>query len=213
MVLVVILLVSLSVSLMAFVHLCKALFKFIAGDVALVMVARPLEEPLKDFVLLVAAIVLTLLSLLVVSESGVADEVALGVVIVYLEFSLEFLVGDINSADLNHVLVSTGHDNSGDILQHSLVMLLPSLMEGDQHEVVQCDSIIFSVLLFLLKFSCVCLHLLIEVRGQFSSVIVLICLQSAILMVLSNMSCTTISSFIPIVLLVISIYIVMVFVI
>lgn len=56
------------------------------------MVVRSLQDPLEDLVLFVAAVVFMLLSLLVESKSGVVDEVALGVVIVYLEFGLEFLV-------------------------------------------------------------------------------------------------------------------------
>lgn len=130
------------------------------------MVVRSLQDPLEDLVLFVAAVVFMLLSLLVESKSGVVDEVALGVVIVYLEFGLEFLVGDIYSADLNMVLVSTGCENSGDILHHDLEMLVSKLMEGHQNEVVcHMRSILIFVFRVFLVFSCGCLHLLMEVRS------------------------------------------------
>jgi len=74
------------------IHIFQTLFQFGAGDGVLEMVVRSLQDPLEDLVLFVAAVVFMLLSLLVESKSGVVDEVALGVVIVYLEFGLEFLV-------------------------------------------------------------------------------------------------------------------------
>jgi len=74
------------------IHIFQTQFQFGAGDGVLEMVVRSLQDPLEDLVLFVAAVVFMLLSLLVESKSGVVDEVALGVVIVYLEFGLEFLV-------------------------------------------------------------------------------------------------------------------------
>lgn len=96
----------------------------------LVIVAFLLDGPLKDFVVFEASCVRVFNTILVVLKSGELIQVAVGVVVVDIEFTCCLLVGDVQLTELNISVVVTVGQNSGNVLHRNYCLFVATLMES-----------------------------------------------------------------------------------